>query len=243
MQGHILVVEDDADQMSDLADIVRALGYTVTTAADGKEALEQLATMPVSAILTDLMMPRMDGFTLLRELNARGSRTPTVVLTGFGSIDQALSLVHDLKAFWFLEKPVKPGVVRTLLERAIQQEKLVKEAERLQSQLSYQGYLCDLVGASPSMKEVFSLIRQVAPTTASVLISGESGTGKELVARAIHTLNSLQYRPVRRGELRGAARKPHGERAVRPREGRVYGGGGAAGRLFRAGAERHAAAR
>ena len=140
-------------------------------------------------------MPRMDGVALLKELASRGDRTPTVVLTGFGSIDQAISVVHDLKAFWFLEKPVQPGVVRTLLERAIQQNQLVKETERLHSQLSYQGILGDLVGDSPCMKEVFSLIRQVAPTTASVLISGESGTGKELVARAIHTLSSRSAGP------------------------------------------------
>jgi len=98
-------------------------------------------------------------------------------------------VVHDLKAYWFLEKPVQPGVLRTLLERAIQQHQLVTETERLNRQLSYQGVLGDLVGESPCMQEVFSLIRQVAPTTASVLISGESGTGKELVARAIHSLS------------------------------------------------------
>jgi DNA-binding NtrC family response regulator len=83
----------------------------------------------------------------------------------------------------------------TLLERAIQQNQLLRETERLHSQLSYQGILCDLVGDSPCMKEIFSLIRQVAPTTASVLISGESGTGKELVARAIHTLSSRSGGP------------------------------------------------
>ena len=77
--------------------------------------------------------------------------------------------------------------MRTLLERALEQNQLLKEAERLNSQLSYQGILGDLVGDSPCMKEIFSLIRQVAPTTASVLISGESGTGKELAARAIHS--------------------------------------------------------
>ncbi|MCU1237851.1 MAG: two component, sigma54 specific, transcriptional regulator, Fis family [Candidatus Solibacter sp.] len=193
--ANILVVEDDAQQRSDLAEIVRSLGYQVTTAADGLEALSKLATMPASAILTDLVMPRMDGVALLKELAVRGDRTPTVVLTGFGSVDQAISFVHDLKAFWFLEKPLQPGVVRTLLERAIQQNELVKEAERLHSQLSYQGILGDLVGDSACMKEVFSIIRQVAPTSASVLISGESGTGKELVARAIHTLSSRSAGP------------------------------------------------
>ena len=189
MLAHIMVVDDDAQQRSDLAEMVASFGYQVTTAGDGREALAKLANLPASAILTDLVMPRMDGVALLKQLSARGDLIPAVVLTGFGSIDQAISIVHDLKAFWFLEKPVQPSVLRTLLERAILQNQLVREAERLNSQLSYHGILGDLVGDSPCMKEVFSLIRQVAPTTASVLISGESGTGKELVARAIHNLS------------------------------------------------------
>lgn len=195
MPTHVLVVEDDVDQRNDLAALVGSFGYKVTTAGDGREALSALAGSPASAILTDLVMSRMDGVALLKELATRGDRTPTIVLTGFGSIDQAISVVHDLKAFWFLEKPLQPGVVRTLLERAMQQSRLVKETERLNSQLSYQGVLGDLVGDSVCMKEVFSFIRQVAPTTASVLISGESGTGKELVARAIHTLSARNAGP------------------------------------------------
>ena len=195
MPAHILVVDDDAEQRADLAEIVRSFGYNVSTAADGREALAELALMPPSAILTDLVMPGMDGASLLKELDARGDRTPTIVLTGFGSLDHAISFVHDLKAFWFIEKPVQPAVVRTLLERALQQGQLLRDAERLHSQLSYQGILCDLVGESPCMMEVFSLIRQVAPTTASVLISGESGTGKELAARAIHAMSSRSAGP------------------------------------------------
>jgi DNA-binding NtrC family response regulator len=189
MSARILVVEDDAGERADLVAMVAAFGFQVATAADGHEALETLASFPAKAILTDLMMPRMNGIALLKELAARGDRTPTIVLTAFGSIDRAISIVHDLKAFWFLEKPVQPGVMRALLERAIQQSHLVEEAERLNRQLSYQGVLGEMVGESPSMKEVFSMIRQVAPTTASVLITGESGTGKELVARAIHQLS------------------------------------------------------
>jgi DNA-binding NtrC family response regulator len=189
MFAHILVVEDDPAERSDMAEMVSALGFRVTVAADGHEALEKLASFPVNAILTDLMMPGMDGIALLKELATRGDRTPTIALTAFGSIDRAISIVHDLKAFWFLEKPVQPGVMRALLERAIQQSHLVEETERLNRQLSYQGVLGDMVGESPAMKEVFSLIRQVAPTSASVLITGESGTGKELVARAIHRLS------------------------------------------------------
>jgi DNA-binding NtrC family response regulator len=189
MPVQILVVEDDAVERSDLAEMVEALGFQVATAGDGREALEKLTSFPANVILTDLMMPCMGGIELLKELSARGDRTPTIVLTAFGSIDRAISIVHDLKAFWFLEKPVQPGVMRALLERALQQGRLLEETERLSRQLSYQGVLGEMVGDSPPMQEVFSLIRQVAPTTASVLITGESGTGKELVARAIHRLS------------------------------------------------------
>jgi DNA-binding NtrC family response regulator len=195
MPANILVVDDDADQRSDLAEMVASLGFQVTAAAGGEEALQKLASFPARAILTDLVMPGLDGVALLKELAARGDRTPTIVLTAFGSPDQAISFVHDLKAFWFLEKPVQPAMLRTLLERAIQQGYLVEETERLSRQLSYQGVLGDLVGSSTSMLQIFSLIRQVAPTTASVLITGESGTGKELVARAIHGLSPRNSGP------------------------------------------------
>jgi DNA-binding NtrC family response regulator len=193
MRG-VLVVDDDPGQRADLAEMVAALGFPVSLACDGREALAKLAAAPADAILTDLMMPRMDGIELLKELAARGDRTPAIVLTGFG-FEQAVSIVHDLKAFWFLEKPVQPAVLRTLLERAVRQSHLVEETERLSRQLSYQGVLGDLVGDSAPMKEIFSLIRQVAGTTASVLITGESGTGKELVARAVHQLSSRSDGP------------------------------------------------
>ena len=184
-----MIVDDDAIQRSDLADLVASLGYEVATAADGHEALGILDLLSTSVILTDLVMPCKDGVELLKELAARGDRTPTIVLTGFGSIEQAISIVHDLKAFWFLEKPVQADVLGALLERALQQSNLVAETELLNRQLSYQGVLGELVGESPVMQEIFSLIRQVAPTSASVFITGESGTGKELVARAIHRLS------------------------------------------------------
>src|SRR5215475_13193998 len=131
MSARILIVDDDVSQRSDLAEMVSSMGFQVETAAEGREALSKLAQFPANAILTDLVMPGMDGIALLKELGTRGIRIPAVVLTGFGSIDQAISFVHDLKAFWFLEKPVQPGVMRTLLERAVQQSHLLDEAERL----------------------------------------------------------------------------------------------------------------
>jgi len=193
--ARVLVVDDDPQERRDLAKILTTLGYVPEMAGDGEEALEKLGTLPVDAIVTDLMMPRMDGYTLLRTLLGRGDLTPTVVLTGLGSIREALAIVHDLHAFWFLEKPAQQAVLAPLLERAIRQKTLMAETARLQRQLSLHGVLVDMIGTSEPMRRVFSLIQQVAPKTASVLISGESGTGKERAAAAIHKLSSRAAGP------------------------------------------------
>src|SRR5579863_9434637 len=127
----VLVVDDDPRQRSILTEMVSSLGFTAIAAADGTEAIELQAESPADVIFTDLIMPGMDGFELLRTLEARGDRTPTVVLTAFGSIEKAISVVHDLKAFWYVEKPVQPGIVRALIERAAAQNRLVVETEVL----------------------------------------------------------------------------------------------------------------
>src|SRR6185437_14185376 len=146
--ARVLVVDDDADERSHVAKIVEALGYVPETAWNGEEALEKIGSAPVDAIVTDLMMPRMDGYTLLRTLLSRGDLTPAVVLTGLGSIREAMAIVHDLRAFWFLDKPAQQAVLAPLLERAIRQKRLMAETERLQRQLSLHGVVGDMVGTS-----------------------------------------------------------------------------------------------
>src|SRR5713226_1335561 len=188
-QVRVLVADDEDNQRMGLAKMIQSWGYAVETASDGQEALEKLNSMPVEVLVTDLMMPRMDGFELLKRLRAQGSGPPAIVLTAFGNIETAVQTVHDLDAFWFFEKPIQPNALKVLLERAAAQSRLAGETERLRRQLSYQGVLVDLVGACAAMQQVFSMIRQVAPTKAAVFITGESGTGKELVARAIHHLS------------------------------------------------------
>ncbi len=188
--GRILIVDDDASQRTALAAILSDRGFVTQVAADGLEALEHLNTFNPDVIVADLVMPRMDGFELLRNLKDSGDLTPAIVLTAFGSIDKALSVVHDLKAFWFLEKPVEPRAFEILLERAILHKRALQKTDELKRELTLRGVLGDLVGTSPAMQEIFSVIRQVAPTTAPVLICGESGTGKELVAREIHNLST-----------------------------------------------------
>ena len=192
---HVLIVDDEESQRSPLAAMIAAWGFVVQTASDGQEALDKLQTFAAHVIITDLMMPRMDGFELMKRLAAEGNMPPAIVLTAFGNIETAIQTMHDLGAFWFLEKPIQPSALRFLLERAASQSRLAEETERLQRQLIYQGVLVDMVGTSPQMQQVFSLVRQVAPSKASVLVTGESGTGKELVARAIHHLSTRRTGP------------------------------------------------
>ncbi|MGH9645994.1 MAG: sigma-54-dependent transcriptional regulator [Bryobacteraceae bacterium] len=188
-------MDDDECQRTLLAEMTASLGFGVETASDGEDALAKHSALAADVILTDLIMPRMDGFELLKTLEVMGDRTPTIVLTGVGGIEQGLSVIHDLKAFWFLEKPVQPNILRALLQRAFAQKHLIAETDILNRQLSHQGVLGDIVGGSTVMRQLYSLIHQVAPTSASVLITGESGTGKELVARAMHRLSSRSGSP------------------------------------------------
>jgi DNA-binding NtrC family response regulator len=186
VSGRVLIVDDDKRQRTALAGMLPEGDFDTRLAADGQEALECLADFNADVLVTDLLMPRMDGFELLRRLQERGDLTPAIALTGFGSIEKALSAVHDLKAFWFLEKPVEPRAFRILVERAILHNRSLRKTDELRRDLSIRGVLGDLVGSSAAMQQIFSVIRQVAPTSAPVLIRGESGTGKELVAREIH---------------------------------------------------------
>jgi DNA-binding NtrC family response regulator len=188
--GRILIADDDISQRTALATLLTDRGFVTQVAADGLEALERLSTFNPDVVVADLVMPRMDGFELLRQLKNRGDLTPAIVLTAFGSIEKALSVVHELKAFWFLEKPVEPRAFEILLERALLHKRALQKTDELKRDLTLRGVLGDLVGISPAMQKLFSVIRQVAPTSAPVLISGESGTGKELVAREIHKLSA-----------------------------------------------------
>jgi DNA-binding NtrC family response regulator len=191
----VLVVDDEENQRAGLAKMIQSWGFAVETAFDGQDALEKLTLTPPQVLITDLMMPRMDGFELLKRLGSQNIQPPTIVLTAFGNIETAVQTMHDLGAFWFLEKPIQPSALKVLLERAATQGRLADEAERLQRQLQYKGVLEDLVGTCASMQQVFSLIQQVAPSKAAVLVTGESGTGKELVARAIHSLSPRRDGP------------------------------------------------
>src|SRR5580658_1452758 len=193
----ILVVDDEEAQRTALAGMIALWGYHVETAADGQEALEKLESFAAQVVVTDVKMPRMDGEELLRRLKSNGGGPQAIVLTAHGGLEMAVNMVHDLGAYWFLEKggQSQAPALRLLLARAVDQGHLAEHAQRLERQLSGRGVMGQMVGSSRKMREVFGLVQQVAPSRAAVLITGESGTGKELAARAIHALSPRRSGP------------------------------------------------
>jgi DNA-binding NtrC family response regulator len=194
-QLKVLIVDDEISQRTGLAGMVNAWGMGADTASEGAEALDKVASFSPDVIVTDLNMPGMDGYQFLEKLQELGDAPPAIVLTAFGNIETGVRTVHELGAFWFLEKPVQSNVLQVLLRRAAAHNSLRTTNRALERQLGYKGSLGELVGTSPRMQEIFVLLQQAGPTNACVLISGESGTGKELVARTLHTLSPRRQGP------------------------------------------------
>jgi DNA-binding NtrC family response regulator len=162
------------------------------------EGWEKAVAWNPAIVVTDLKMPRMDGIGLLTKLSEEGSglsaSVAVVVLTAMGSIEQAVDAMK-LGAYDFLQKPVDATRLRTILANAARQRETEIELEVARRRLRESGVLGGLVGGSKVMREIFSLIEQIAPSNVSVLITGESGTGKELVARTLHNLSPRKTQP------------------------------------------------
>lgn len=193
--NRVLVVDDEPNQRSALSQMIALWGYETATASNGREALQKLSEFPADAVVTDLNMPVMDGKQFIEELQKDLSSPPAIMLTAFGNAETAVEMVHDLGAFWFLEKPVQSKALRLILERAVAQRRLAEHTERLERQLSSQGIFGEMVGESPAMREVFAVLEQAAPSKATILITGETGTGKEIAAQAIHQLSQRRAGP------------------------------------------------
>jgi DNA-binding NtrC family response regulator len=193
MRQRVLIVDDDATSRKGLADLVTAWGYEVSTAVDGAEALERAAEEPPAVVVSDLVMPRVDGLALLASLRKDHPDAALIMLTGQGSIESAVQAMKD-GAYDYLTKPVDPSRLQILLEKAADRAEAAREVHRLRRELRRRGAFGRMVAGAPTMREVTQQIEQVAPTDATVLVVGESGTGKELVARTIH-----EHSPRHRG--------------------------------------------
>jgi len=180
-----LVVDDDLAMREMLASLFREQGFAVEEAASADEALHHLGEAEFDVVLSDIKMPGRSGIQLVGEARRLRPDTPVVLMTGFGSIDSAVEAMRS-GAFDYITKPFEPDVVQLTVERALERRALEEENLRLRRAVDRTSSLGDLIGASPAMRDIFALVRKVAHSKASVLITGESGTGKEMVARAIH---------------------------------------------------------
>ena len=195
-KAHILIVDDDPIVVESLGEVLAGSGYSVTTALGGEEALETLSAgdSPPDAILTDVLMPGMDGLSLLRAVRERKIGSPVIMLTGYGTVESAVEALR-LGAADYLTKPVVEHELELAIERAIQQKALIQENAVLRRQLDDRFGLDSLVGRDSRMQRVYELVSAVAPSKTTVLMSGESGTGKSLIAHAIHVKSDRKDRP------------------------------------------------
>jgi DNA-binding NtrC family response regulator len=190
----VLIVDDEIDSRDALAELTGRWGYDVQSASDGTEALRRAIEWHPDVILTDLVMPNMDGLWLLRALRAELPECPVVLLTGRGTIQTAVQAIKE-GAYDFIEKPLEVPRLRIVLERALEKKETMREVQLLRRRLAALAPGTDVVGTGPAMQKVFDLVKKVAPSNASVVITGESGTGKEVVARAIHNLSPRKEKP------------------------------------------------
>jgi DNA-binding NtrC family response regulator len=192
--GKVLIVEDEENERTGLAELVSAWGYTAETAADGVEGYEKVTAWSPSIVVTDLKMPRMGGMELLEKISADSQTVAVIVVTAQGTIDSAVQAMR-VGAYDYVTKPIDTNRLRTILQNASALLGTRTELEATRRKLRDAGSLGSLVGPSKKMQEIFRLIELVAPSTASVLITGASGTGKELVARTIHELSPRRSKP------------------------------------------------
>jgi DNA-binding NtrC family response regulator len=193
-EKRILVAEDDLATGHAWSELIASWGFRVSIAEDGKRALELAESYDPHILLLDLRLPELDGLQVLSELRQRGVQIPTIMISGEGEISDAVQAIK-LGAYDYLRKPVDPPHLRVLLNNLSTHLTVSEENRRLRRRLLRAGELGRLVGQSASMRRVMTLIEQVAPSTASVIILGDSGTGKELVARTIHELSPRHAGP------------------------------------------------
>lgn len=189
----ILLVEDDPSVREAVAAALQDEGYTVSTANDGQQAIDSFAP-GTDLVVADLMMPKVDGRSLLRWITQNHPETAVILMTGYGTIPQAVDAIKAGAAA-YLTKPLDPGELLIQVKKALEDKRLRQELSRLRGQLREGWHYRHIIGKSAGMRQVFAIIDRAAAVKTTILISGESGTGKEMVARALHEASPRKSGP------------------------------------------------
>ncbi|MGO9412151.1 MAG: sigma-54-dependent transcriptional regulator [Spirochaetia bacterium] len=194
MKLTVLVADDEKNIREGLREALALDGYDVALAADGHEAWETVNKGDIDLVITDLKMPHMSGEDLLRNISSQFPTVPVIILTGHGTIESAVQAMHD-GAYDFLTKPVNLDRLSLMVKRALGNRELALQNRAMQEELERRSQFASIIGKSAEMKQVFEMVRQVAPSRSSVLITGESGSGKEMIAEALHYNSPRKDKP------------------------------------------------
>jgi two-component system response regulator AtoC len=190
----ILLVDDEGDIRLPLGEALRELGHRVALAADGDEAMRCLDHQVFNLVLSDIRLPKIDGFTILRRLRDEQPDTHVVLMTAFGTIQEAVLAVKET-ALDYVPKPFELSQVLTIVHRIDERWKLLRELAAARAELASRKMGETIEGRSPAIVHLREQLSAIAPSSAAVLLTGESGTGKELAARMIHTLSDRRDAP------------------------------------------------
>jgi two-component system response regulator PilR (NtrC family) len=192
--SRILVVDDEQGMRDFLSIMLKKEGYDVVAAENGEHALKAVHAEIYDLVITDVKMPKVDGIEVLRTVKEVSPETVVIVITAFATTDTAVQAMK-LGAYDYITKPFKVEEIKLIIQKALEKHHLRKENFLLRREIAARAGFENFVGKSVAMQKVFALIRQVADTKSTVLISGESGTGKELVARAVHYSSARKDKP------------------------------------------------
>lgn len=195
MSAKILVVDDDKAHLSMLETVLTGWGYAVVGVEDGADAIENVKEAPFDAVLMDVRMAKIGGIEALSQIKEYNPAIPVVIMTAYSSVDTAVEAMK-LRAYDYLTKPLNFAELKMTLERSLDHMTLIKENQSLKERISEDSSLTDIIGNSKPMNELVSMVKTVASTEATILISGESGTGKELFAKAIHANSNRKKAPL-----------------------------------------------
>src|SRR6266436_6177965 len=190
----VLIIDDEELHAEAVAESLARIGYECMIATSGKAGAEKIERDDFDVILTDLRMEDMDGLALLRKAKQEQPDAEVVVITGHGDVKTAVQAIKEGAAH-YLTKPVDLVELRAIVDRAAERQRLARANRELKRQLQEKFGFEGVVGNSPKMHELIAKLKDIAPTSATLLIQGETGTGKELVAKAIHANSPRKNKP------------------------------------------------